>query len=144
MKRSVVPEHIDDELDALLAGQSATVKDAAEDAEEYFRLMRALVAARRSTTCRQKDVAREMGTTQSAVSELENMRTDPQVSTLLRYARAVGCRVRLVASVQAAVAVSGPTVWQRSVKDRPVPRISKGRHLSLVDASSAANWRRTA
>jgi transcriptional regulator with XRE-family HTH domain len=144
MKTSMVPEQFEDELDALLAGQPETVKDAAEDAEEYFRLMRTLVAARRGTTCRQKDVAREMGTTQSAVSELESVRTDPQVSTLMRYARAVGCRVRLVASVQAAVAISGPDVWQQSLRDRPVPRISKGRHLSLVEPGAAANWRRPA
>jgi transcriptional regulator with XRE-family HTH domain len=39
----------------------------------------------------QAEVASAMGTTQSAVSDLERGATDPRLSTLQRYARAVGC-----------------------------------------------------
>lgn len=141
MDRSVVPGTFEDELDSLLAEQPDTVKDAAEDAEEYFRVMRTLTGARRESTCRQKDVAHAMGTTQSAVSEMENLRTDPQVSTLLRYARAVGCQVRLVASVNTVVKASGPAGWQQSRRGHAAPRISKGQ-LSLVKTDAAADWPR--
>lgn len=143
MDRSVVSEKIDaqfdDELDALLSGESETVKDAAEDAEEYFRLIRTLSAVRSEVGRRQKDVAAEMGTTQSAISELENFRTDPQVSTLLRYARSVGCRVKLVASVQSTVAAGGPGGWQRSLRAAPSPRVSP-RQRTLGDSDLATKW----
>jgi transcriptional regulator with XRE-family HTH domain len=41
----------------------------------------------------QKQVAQAMQTTQSAVSELEGGATDPRLSTLQRYARAVGAEL---------------------------------------------------
>lgn len=41
----------------------------------------------------QREVAARMGTTQSAVSDLEQGRVDPRLSTLQRYVRAVGARV---------------------------------------------------
>lgn len=47
------------------------------------------VAALRDT------VAAAMGTTQSAVSDIENGRVDPRLSTLQRYARAVGGRLEI-------------------------------------------------
>src|SRR5262245_8585878 len=43
----------------------------------------------------QTAVARSMGTTQSAVSDLEHGRVDPRLSTLQRYARAVGGRITI-------------------------------------------------
>jgi transcriptional regulator with XRE-family HTH domain len=36
-----------------------------------------------------------MRTTQSAISDLENGSTDPRLSTLQRYARAVGCQLEI-------------------------------------------------
>ena len=43
----------------------------------------------------QRAVAKKMGTIQSAVSELEHGTTDPRLSTLQRFARAIGGRIVL-------------------------------------------------
>lgn len=64
-------------------------------ADEY-RLARELLAARMRAGLTQEQVAESMGTTKSAVSRLESAgRHSPSVSTLKRYARAVGCEVDL-------------------------------------------------
>ncbi|MEH0148090.1 helix-turn-helix transcriptional regulator [Corynebacterium sp. Q4381] len=69
------------------------IRDAASDAEARLALADALRAARRAAGLTQKDVAEAMGTTQSAISDLERGDTDPQLSTLQRYARATGARL---------------------------------------------------
>lgn len=69
------------------------IRDAASDAEARLTLADALRAARRAAGLTQKDVAEAMGTTQSAISDLERGDTDPQLSTLQRYARATGARL---------------------------------------------------
>lgn len=62
-------------------------------ADEY-RLARELLAARTRAGLTQEQVAESMGTTKSAVSRLESAGThSPSVSTLKRYAQAVGCKV---------------------------------------------------
>lgn len=43
----------------------------------------------------QKKVAKAMGTSQSAVSDLEGGATDPRLSTVQRYARAVGASLHI-------------------------------------------------
>jgi predicted NBD/HSP70 family sugar kinase/DNA-binding XRE family transcriptional regulator len=65
-----------------------------EDARQREDLLAALVGARRSRS--QQAVAATMGTTQSAVSDIENGRVDPRLSTLQRYARAVERRLEIV------------------------------------------------
>jgi transcriptional regulator with XRE-family HTH domain len=72
--------------DSHLAGAAA---DAACRAE----LLRHLLACREDQRLSQTAVARLMETTQSAVSELEGGLTDPRLSTLQRYARAVSCQL---------------------------------------------------
>lgn len=64
-----------------------------EDAMHREGLREALVAARGSIS--QKSVAAAMGTTQSAVSDIENGRVDPRLSTLQRFARAVHRRIEV-------------------------------------------------
>ena len=54
-----------------------------------------LAERRRQLGLTQRDVAERMGTTQSAVSDLEAGRTDPRWSTVQRYAAAIGARVRV-------------------------------------------------
>jgi DNA-binding XRE family transcriptional regulator len=67
----------------------------AESADEYG-LVRELLAARAKAGLTQEQVAECMGTTKSAVSRLEAVRKhSPSVSTLKRYARAVGCEVEI-------------------------------------------------
>jgi transcriptional regulator with XRE-family HTH domain len=67
----------------------------AESAGEY-ELVRELVAARARAGLTQEQVAETMGTTKSAVSRLEAIgKHSPSVSTLTKYARAVGCEVQI-------------------------------------------------
>ena len=67
----------------------------AESADEY-ELVRELLAARAKAGLTQEQVAESMGTTKSAVSRLEAVgRLSPSVSTLKKYARAVGCEVEI-------------------------------------------------
>jgi transcriptional regulator with XRE-family HTH domain len=64
-----------------------------EDAECRRSTIAALVACRTGAGLTQESVAERMGTTQSAVSELEGGATDPRLSTLQRYARSVDSRL---------------------------------------------------
>lgn len=55
-----------------------------------FEIRIALYAARRQQGLTQAEVARRMGTTQSAVSDLERGDYDPQLSTFARWSAALG------------------------------------------------------
>lgn len=57
------------------------------------RLILALARRRDALGLTQAEVARRMGTSQSAVTRLENGGVDPRLSSLLRYARAVGAHL---------------------------------------------------
>jgi DNA-binding XRE family transcriptional regulator len=64
-------------------------------AEEY-ELVRELLAARVGAGLTQEQVAASMGTTKSAISRLESAGAhSPSLSTLKRYAKAVGCEVEI-------------------------------------------------
>jgi DNA-binding XRE family transcriptional regulator len=66
-----------------------------ERAGEYC-LVRELLAARAKAGLTQEQVAESMGTTKSAVSRLEALgKHSPSVSTLKKYAEAVGCEVEI-------------------------------------------------
>lgn len=54
-----------------------------------------LAELRRARRLSQREIARRMGTQQSAVCDLERGLTDPQWSTVQRYARAIGASVRV-------------------------------------------------
>jgi DNA-binding XRE family transcriptional regulator len=74
-------------------------REAYDDLEDEYLLARELLAARARAGLTQEEVAASMGTTKSAVSRLEGAgKHSPSVSTLRRYAHAVGCdvEVRLV------------------------------------------------
>ena len=66
---------------------------------EEFALFDALVAARAKAGLSQADVARRMGTKVPAISRLESgggtRKHSPSISTLRRYARAVGCQLEV-------------------------------------------------
>jgi len=67
-----------------------------EELEEEYALVRELLQARSQGGLTQETVAERMGTTKSAVSRLEAVgKTSPSVSTLKKYARAVGCVVEI-------------------------------------------------
>lgn len=64
--------------------------------EDEYRLVRELLAARTHAGLTQEEVAASMGTTKSAVSRLEGAgKHSPSLSTLRRYAEAVGCEVEI-------------------------------------------------
>ena len=66
-----------------------------EALEEEFALASAMIAARKRAGLTQEDLAREMDTSQSAVARMESGRTIPSGSTLKRFARATGTRLRI-------------------------------------------------
>ena len=76
---------------------SAEVRSAQEDAAEHMDTVEQLVSARLTAGLMQQDVARRMETTQSVVSSVERLGGDAKLTTLLRYARAVGARARISA-----------------------------------------------
>lgn len=84
------------------------VRAGLEDARSAERLIDTLVTHRQRLGLSQTDVAERMHTTQSAVSKLERAGVDPRLSTLQRYSRAVGTRLRHV--VDASPPVSAD--WQ--------------------------------
>ena len=61
--------------------------------DEEFALVEALVRARASAKLTQAELARRIGTTQSAVARLEGGRVSPSFATLRRYAEATGTRL---------------------------------------------------
>lgn len=71
-----------------------------EKADAEFALIEALVRARTEAKLSQAEVARRIGTTQSAIARLEGGGVSPSLSTLRRYAEATGTKlhVELVAS----------------------------------------------
>jgi len=63
--------------------------------EEEFSLASALIEARARANLTQEEVAKRMGTTQTAVARLEGARSMPSTRTLERYAKATGHRLRI-------------------------------------------------
>ncbi len=64
-----------------------------EMAQRRRRMIAQLAAQRRAAGLSQTEVAARMGTSQSAVARLEAGDADVRVSTLERYAAAVGCQI---------------------------------------------------
>ena len=63
--------------------------------EEEFALASALIAARSQAGLTQDELAEKMDTSQSAIARMESGRTIPSGSTLKRFARATGTRLRI-------------------------------------------------
>ena len=61
--------------------------------EEEYALIEQLVRARTAAKLTQAEVARRLGTTQSAVARLEGGKVSPSIATLRRYAQATGTRL---------------------------------------------------
>jgi transcriptional regulator with XRE-family HTH domain len=63
--------------------------------EEEFALASALIEARSKAGLTQEELAKRMETSQSAVARMESGRIIPSGSTLKRFARATGTRLRI-------------------------------------------------
>lgn len=65
-----------------------------EDQAHVVEIMNQLVAERKSKFSQQK-VAEIMNTYQGGISAIELMKFDVRLSHLMKYARAIGCKIRL-------------------------------------------------
>ncbi|MCH8570334.1 helix-turn-helix domain-containing protein [Nesterenkonia sp. AY15] len=85
-----------DTLESLLGidPEDPKTKLAAELAEEHYDFIEKLVSARVRAGLSQQDVADSMGVTQPTVSAVERLGNDLKLSTIRRYALAVGAMVR--------------------------------------------------
>jgi transcriptional regulator with XRE-family HTH domain len=90
-----------DELEQYLeeARQDPAFRAAYEDAEERHSILDRLVRLRRAMGLSQTIVAQRMGVRQPTISGFETEDSDPHLSTLQRYARAVHAKVRVVVMV---------------------------------------------
>ena len=71
-----------------------TIKKEYDALEDEFALINALLVARTRAKLTQAEVARRMGTSQSAVARLESGRS-PSMASLRKYAAATGSRVEI-------------------------------------------------
>jgi ribosome-binding protein aMBF1 (putative translation factor) len=92
-------------------------RNAYEDLEEEYTLIREMLAARARAGLSQEAVAERMGTTKSAISRLEAAgKHAPSLTTLKRYAQAVGCHLE----IKLVVNKSRTNCSKRSVKNKTV------------------------
>jgi DNA-binding XRE family transcriptional regulator len=91
----------DDELDTFVrrAKKDPAFRRAYEDASARHGAIDSLLRAREAGGLTQAEVARRMGVKQPTVSQFETEDSDPRLSTLQRYARAVGLRVSITFEV---------------------------------------------
>ena len=85
-----------DDLDDFIAERAATNPEFPALVEAHLqrrRLQRALAEHRQSVGLSQTEVARRMGTSQSAVARIEAAEIDAKLSTLQRYAIAIGYEI---------------------------------------------------
>lgn len=89
------PSAFEDEFGPYLeeANRDPEFRAAYEDELLRHKLIDSLVALRRTQGLTQSDVARRMNVRQPTISGFETESSDPRVSTLQRYARAVGARI---------------------------------------------------
>jgi transcriptional regulator with XRE-family HTH domain len=70
-------------------------KEGYDALEEEFSLASMLIEARTRARLSQAELAKRMGTSQSTIARLESGTAKPSLSTLERFARATGSRVRV-------------------------------------------------
>ena len=94
-----------DDLDALIAEWSAadpTFPVALAAAEDRLELMGRLRAARKAAGLSRAAVAARMGASESAVARMEGGGLDARISTVVRFAAAVGAHLEIGAAGPAA------------------------------------------
>jgi len=70
-------------------------RDEYRKADAEYALIEALIRARAAAELTQAELARRIGTTQSAVARLEGGGVSPSIATLRRYAEATGTDLRI-------------------------------------------------
>ena len=75
------------------------VRIAYEELEEEFALFAEMIKARKMAQKTQKDVAKQMHTSQAAIARIESgfgqKKYSPTLNTLKRYAKALGCQLTI-------------------------------------------------
>jgi len=66
-----------------------------QKADIEYSVIESLINARTAADLSQEELAKRLGTTQSAVARLESGRISPSLSTLRRYAEATGTRLAI-------------------------------------------------
>ena len=66
-----------------------------EEADAEYTIIETLIRARNGAKLSQAELARRIGTTQSAIARLESGSLSPSLSTLRRYAAATGTRLHM-------------------------------------------------
>lgn len=96
LKYQPVPHAHDAFIEKAKKREGEGFKKAYEDLEEEYALVREMLAARARVGLSQEAVAELMGTTKSAISRLEAAgKHAPSVTTLKKYAHAVGCHLEI-------------------------------------------------
>ena len=75
--------------------QDPNFAQAYTEVDEEYALIEELIRARLAASLSQAELAKRMGTTQSAVARLEGGGVSPSLATLRRYAAATGSRLNL-------------------------------------------------
>lgn len=110
-------DSLDSEIEESL--KDPEYRAAYEDANHRHEFVDLLVDLRKDRHLTQKQVAERMGVGQPTVAGFENEGSDPRLSTLQRYARAV--EVRCVVTVQTGVECD----WIKPAKYRATDHLSK-------------------
>jgi transcriptional regulator with XRE-family HTH domain len=116
---------------------STEVRRAREEAAIYAQSIAGLVAARKGEKLSQAQVAERMGTTQSAVSEIEAGRKDVRLSTLIRYAQAVQ---RTLGVTMASRDKSADPIWEHVAEVRSIPQSPASMVKVRFDANLLASF----
>ena len=129
----------EDEFGLYLAGaqQDPQFRAAYEDAVELQKILDSLVSLRKALGLSQTAVADRMGVRQPTVSGFETEASDPRLSTLQRYARAVEGRLKL--SLDLPATCDWVTVSTASYPNRGA---AQGEARAEIQKSDLArNWR---
>ena len=70
-------------------------RNAYDELGPEFEIARAVILARKGAGLTQEQLAKRMNTTQSVIARLEGGRTSPSTTTLMRFAKATGTRLRI-------------------------------------------------
>ncbi len=87
-----------DDLEKLIKNKKAESEDFAldfEDGYEMFKIGVILRQARKEIGVTQQEVADKLNTTKSVISRMENHAEDIRLSTLRKYAKALGRKLKL-------------------------------------------------
>lgn len=105
-----------------------------EETRERLKLLAALVKVRKDLGLSQQEVADRMGVGQSTLSQLEGS-ADPRLSTVQRYARAVGAKVSFVMTPP----VAKVSQWMPTEQKQQPRQVWKPMVTRLAERSVYAN-----